>query len=179
MWGVLLVLLYFAAALIAAAVLLQPDRFIVRRTAVIDAAPEQVFRQINDLHNWAGWSPWASLDPAARIDYFGAACGAGASVEWSGDRSVGAGRMTIVDSLPAESVTLKLDLLRPFQASHDVYFSLTPENGGDASRTRVDWSLVGRAGLLAKALNLLMSREKSLGGRFEQGLSNLQAACAA
>jgi len=52
MLGFILVLVYFGGAALAAFVILQPDRFVVTRSAVIDAAPEDVFRYINELRNW-------------------------------------------------------------------------------------------------------------------------------
>jgi hypothetical protein len=176
MWGVLLVLLYFALALAAAVVILQPDRLVVRRAAVIDASAEAVFRQINDLHNWRLWSPWTTLDPAARLDYSGAQSGEGAALEWRGG-GVGAGRIAILDSLPSESVTLKLDLFRPLKTTSAVYFTLTPD-ADTKSRTLVDWSLVEPGGLVHKAVNLLTGREKRLGALAERGLADLQRLCA-
>ena len=34
--------------------------------ATIVAPLEAVFAQVNDLHHWEGWSPWAKLDPNAQ-----------------------------------------------------------------------------------------------------------------
>ena len=57
--GVLVVgLLIFAVV-----ILLQPGTFRVERSIVIAAPPEAVFVQVNDLHNWNAWSPWAKRDP--------------------------------------------------------------------------------------------------------------------
>lgn len=193
MVGMLLVLLYFALAALAAVVIMQPDRFVVTRTAVIDAAPEAVFDAINRLRAWEGWSPWAALDPQASMIYEGPAAGPGAAFEWSGNKNVGAGRMTILDSRAHESVTLQLDMRKPFVASNVVTFLLAPETGAAPARegwlgrafgfgndapprrTHVTWTMSGRAGLLAKALNLVINRDKMVGGQFEQGLANLDA----
>jgi len=41
----------------------QPAAYRVVRTATISAPPSAVFAQVNDLHRWNGWSPWAKLDP--------------------------------------------------------------------------------------------------------------------
>jgi hypothetical protein len=109
MTGFLLVILYFAMAAVAAVIIMQPDRFVVTRAAVIDAPPERVFGHINDLRKWEAWSPWARLDPAAQNSFEGPAAGPGAAFEWAGDRKVGAGRMTIVGSRPFESVDIKLE----------------------------------------------------------------------
>jgi hypothetical protein len=150
---------------------MQPNRFVVTRSAVVDAPPEEVFSHINELRNWEAWSPWAKLDPAARNSYEGPAAGAGAAFEWSGDKKVGAGRMTIIDSRPFESVDIKLDMRKPFAASNDVSFRLAPEG----ERTRVTWTMSGPNTLLSKAMGLVVNCDKICGDQFEAGLANLNA----
>lgn len=174
MMGVVLVLVYFGMAALAAFILLQPDRFSVTRALVIAASPQNIFPQINDLRNWRAWSPWARLDPDAQTSYAGPEAGEGASFEWSGNKKVGAGRMTIVESRPFESVRLKLDMREPFVASQDAFFLLTPEEGG---RTKVAWTLTGRNTLLSKAMSLFGKRDQMIGGQFERGLANLEEIC--
>ena len=100
MTGFLLVILYFALAALAAWIIMRPNRFVVTRWRIVDAPPQEVFRHIDELRNWQAWSPWAKLDPAATNTYEGPAAGAGAVFAWSGDKKVGAGRMTIIDSRP-------------------------------------------------------------------------------
>lgn len=172
MVGMLLVLLYFALAALAAVVIMQPDRFVVTRTAVIDAPQEAVFNAINTLRAWEGWSPWAALDPRATTSYEGPAAGPGAAFVWSGNTKVGAGRMTIVDSRANESVTLQLDMRKPIAASNEATFLLAPAGPG---RTQTTWTMSGRAGVVARAVNLVMGRDKMVGGQFEKGLANLNA----
>lgn len=53
MMGVGLVLLYFLLALLAAALVLQPDRYAVRRSAVVDADVARVFALARDPAHWA------------------------------------------------------------------------------------------------------------------------------
>ena len=163
----------------------------VRREAVINAPPRQVFAAINNLRNWQSWSPWAKLDPSAETRYEGPAAGPGAAFEWSGDKNVGAGRMTIVDSRPSERVDLRLDMRKPFAAANDVTFFLAPDGeltkgrwlaralglGGDsaARKTHVVWSMSGNASLASRAMNIFVSRDKMIGDQFEKGLENLGA----
>jgi len=86
MLGFILVLVYFGGAALAAFVILQPDRFVVTRSAVIDAAPEDVFRYINELRNWEpgrrGPGSIRRPEPVCRPRF-----GAGAAFEGSGDKS--------------------------------------------------------------------------------------------
>ncbi|MFO1104264.1 MAG: SRPBCC family protein [Methylocystis sp.] len=191
MTDLLLLAICIGAALFALALFIQPDSFVVRREAVIDAPPRKVFTAIDNLRNWESWSPWAKLDPNADTRYEGPAAGPGAAFEWSGDKKIGAGRLTIVDSQPSERVDLTLDMRKPFAATSTVTFVLSPE--GEASdsgwlaralgfggasgtgKTHVAWSMSGKAGLISRAMNIFLSRDKMLGEQFEKGLANLGA----
>jgi hypothetical protein len=52
-------------------VALQPSEFHVERTATVDAPASKVFSQVNDFHKWEAWSPWAKLDPKAKVAFEG------------------------------------------------------------------------------------------------------------
>ena len=71
-----------------------------RANDTIAAPADAVFAQVNDLHKWDAWSPWAKLDPAAKIAFDGPDAGQGAAMSWSGNDKVGEGKMTIVESQP-------------------------------------------------------------------------------
>jgi len=88
------VLKYVVSALLvlvagfAGIVALQPSDFRVTRSATIAAPPETVFSQVNDLHRWEAWSPWAKLDPAAKNSYEGPAAGIGAAFCGRSDQAI-------------------------------------------------------------------------------------------
>ena len=52
-------------------VALQPSDFRVERSATVAAPQADIFAQVNDLHKWDAWSPWAKLDPDAKISFEG------------------------------------------------------------------------------------------------------------
>src|SRR5262245_53473536 len=85
-------------------VAMQPTHFRIVRTTTIRAPGTDLFAQVNDLHQWEAWSPWAKLDPTMKQTYDGPAAGTGAISAWSGNKEVGEGRMTIIDSHTNESV---------------------------------------------------------------------------
>ena len=58
--GVIVVLAVVVVLVLAAG---KPDHFRVRRSATIDAPPEQIFPLINDFHRWGAWSPYEHKDP--------------------------------------------------------------------------------------------------------------------
>lgn len=69
-------------ALFVVVVAMQPSEFQVERKATIAAPPADVFAQVNDLHKWDAWSPWAKLDPNAKIAFEGPDAGQGAAMSW-------------------------------------------------------------------------------------------------
>lgn len=152
-------------------VAMQPGEFHVERTATISAPAAAVFAQVNDFHNWAAWSPWERLDPAMKKSYEGAPSGTGAVYAWSGNREVGEGRTTILESRPNEFIRMQLEFVRPLACTNTVEFTFSPE--GD--RMAVTWTLFGRNNFVAKGMGLIMDMDKMVGGQFEQGLAQMKS----
>lgn len=170
----LLIALAVLAALVAIFLLVaafQPADFRVARSAVIAAPPATVFEQVNDLHKWQEWSPWAKLDPAAKISYAGPVAGKDAAFTWDGNQEVGVGTMTITESRVNELVQFKLEFKKPFEDTSVAEFQFKPE--GD--KTMVTWSMSGKKNLIGKAFGLIVDCDKMLGDQFQTGLGNLNA----
>jgi hypothetical protein len=169
-----LFLLFLLAAVSAfiAYVSLQPDTFKIARSAIIDAPPERIYPLINDLHNWAEWSPWARLDPQQVVTFEGSPLGAGAIMNWKGNKKVGVGKMKIVESSQNERVRLKLAFVKPLRALHEVQFDLKPI--GD-TRTEIVWAMSGKNEFVAKTIHAFMNMDRMIGGEFERGLASLKA----
>ena len=154
----------------AVVVALQPSQCHVERTAIIAAPPAAVFAHVDDLHKWEAWSPWAKLDPAAKVGYEGAAAGKGAAFTWAGNDKVGEGRTTIVESRPAELVDIKVDFTRPFEGTNSSTFAFKPAGDG----TAVTWSMSGHQNFFEKAMCLVMNGKKMIGDSLDQGLAQLK-----
>jgi hypothetical protein len=148
----------------------QPDEFRVERSTRVAASPQAVFAQVNDFHNWEQWSPWAKRDPAMQTLYEGPSAGVGAVYRWAGNKDVGEGSTTIIESRPGEAVRIHLAFIRPFKANNEVLFRFVPEGEG----TRVTWRMTGSKDFMAKAVHLVMDMDKMVGGDFEQGLAQLK-----
>ena len=155
---------------LAAYVASQPREFSVSRTASFAAPAPAVFAQVNDLRKWQAWSPWAKKDPQMKQTYAGPAAGAGASSSWVGNKDVGEGRMTIVDSRANELVRFKLEFFKPFAATNDAEFAFKEEGG----RTAVTWTMRGQNNFIGKAMCLVFDMDKMVGGDFEQGLAGIR-----
>ena len=158
-------------ALFVAVVAMQPSEFHVQRTATIAAPPADVFAQVNDLRKWDAWSPWAKLDPTAKIAFEGPEAGQGAAMSWAGNDRVGEGKMTIVESRPGEAVKLKVDFVKPFEGTSNSEFALKPEGAG----TAVTWAMSDHHNFLEKAFCLVMNGKKMIGDDMEKGLAQLKA----
>jgi Polyketide cyclase / dehydrase and lipid transport len=167
------ILLGFAALIVVflIVVALQPNEYRVARTAAVAVAPERVFAQVNDFHNWEAWSPWAKLDPSAKATFEGPRSGQGAVFIWAGNNEVGEGRMTVTESRPSDLIRIKLDFVKPMEGTSDVEFTFKPQ-GND---TAVTWTMSGRNNFIGKAICLFMNQDKMLGGYFEKGLANLKS----
>jgi uncharacterized protein YndB with AHSA1/START domain len=155
----------------AIVVAFQPAAFQVVRTAKISAPPQAVFGEVNDLHKWDAWSPWAKLDPAMKVTHAGAPAGKGASYHWAGNKEVGEGRMTITESRPPELVRINLEFIKPFASTNLTEFTFKPEG----NQTSVTWTMSGEKNYISKAVCMFMDMDKMVGGDFEKGLAALKA----
>jgi len=144
--------------------------YTVERRTVVDAPPECIRSELDDLRRWQGWSPWEGLDPDLQRTYTGPASGPGAAYAWSGNAKAGRGRMEVVSSTP-EAVSIDIVFEKPFPSTSTSTFSLLPSGGS----TEVVWSMVGPRPLVMRLLGAVISMEKIVGKDFERGLAQLKA----
>jgi Polyketide cyclase / dehydrase and lipid transport len=152
-------------------VALQPSDFRVERTTTVAAPQATVFAQVNDLRKWEAWSPWAKLDPNAKMSFEGPESGQGAAMSWAGNNKVGEGKMTVVESRPDEAVKLKVDFIRPFEGTSNSDFVFKP--AGD--KTEVVWTISGHHNFIEKAMCLVMNGQKMIGDDLDKGLAQLKS----
>lgn len=150
----------------------RPSTYHVERSMVIAAARETIYPKVADFHQWPEWSPWGKLDPNMKTTFSGATSGVGEIYEWTGNDKVGAGRMTVSDAQPSDKLGIKLEFLKPFQATCQSGFTFVPEGSG----TKVTWTMDGTNNFMAKGMSLFMSMDKEIGKDFEKGLGQLKTA---
>ncbi|MFM0035475.1 SRPBCC family protein [Paraburkholderia strydomiana] len=158
-----------AVALLLAYAATRPDSFRIERSVRIQAPPERIYALIDDLHRFNLWNPFLRKDPTAQGTYSGRPDGKGARYAWQGEK-LGEGQMEIVDTTAASSVTMKLDIITPFEAHNVAEFALKPQ--GDA--TEVTWAMHGPAPYLSKLAQVFVSMDRMVGKDFEDGLSHLK-----
>jgi hypothetical protein len=167
--------LVIIVVLFAVIVALSPDGFRVTRSITIPASLVAIFPHVNDLHKWEAWSPWERMDPGMKKTFEGPASGTGAGYSWTGNKKVGAGRMTIAESRENELVRINLEFLKPFKATSTAEFTFKPGE----KQTKVTWSTFGKNNFMAKVFWLVVDVDKMMGDEFEKGLANLKTVCAA
>jgi hypothetical protein len=168
-------LILIAVAVITVAfvivVVTRPADFRVTRSIAVSAPAAVVFAQVNDLRQWKAWSPWEKMDPALKRTFEGPSAGTGASYSWAGNKKVGEGRMTIMESRPNGLIRIKLEFLKPFKATHTAEFAFKAVG----NQTAVTWSMFGKNNFVAKAFHLVVDFDKMIGVDFEKGLGQMKS----
>jgi len=149
----------------------KPDTFRVQRSASINAPPQTIFPLINDLRSFNTWNPFVQKDPNVKGSYSSPSSGAGATYAFNGNKHVGEGSVEIAESSPPSKITMKLDMIRPFEAHNIVEFTLEP-NGNS---TKVTWAMHGPSPYVAKLMSVFFSMDGMIGKDFEAGLANLKS----
>jgi hypothetical protein len=162
-------------AVLSIVIALQPATFHVERSITMAAPPEAAFARVNDFHGWTAWSPWEKLDPGMKRTYDGAPAGLGAKYAWVGNKDVGEGRMTIEKSDPGRLISVKLEFLKPFEASNTATFTFEKTKAGN----KTTWAMDGNNNFVSKAMGLVMDVDQMIGPEFERGLAALKAAAEA
>lgn len=146
-----------------------PSKIHVERSLQMNAPAEVVFEQVNTLKNWEKWSPWHRIDPNMKLTYEGPESGNGASYSWQSEhKNVGDGKLTIVKSVPYDSIFVDMDFLENGKATGSYVF--TKQDGG----ILVTWGMDSDMGMnpIGRIFGLFM--DKMIGKDFEQGLQNLK-----
>jgi uncharacterized protein YndB with AHSA1/START domain len=149
----------------------KPDTFHIARSTTIKAPPERIFPLINDLRSNVSWSPFEK-DPAMKRSFGNTTVGKGASYTWDGNVDVGAGSIEITEATPPSKVAMRLNMVRPLEAHHNVEFTLEPTS---ADTTKVTWAMFGEQPFLGKIVSVFMDCDKMVGSEFDKGLASLKA----
>src|SRR5678815_3230260 len=145
--------------------------FHVERSATLAASPAVLFDQVNNHRKFSTWNPFMKLDPNVKNTYSGPESGVGAVCSWDGNRDIGAGSCTIIESKPGELVRSRMDWKRPMEGVATVDFTFKP----DGDKTLVTWAMYGKNNFMGKMVSLFIDCDKMCGPQFEKGLADLGA----
>ncbi len=162
--GSLLVVLVLA---VAGAYLL-PRVVHVQRSVVVARPASAVFPYLNSFHRFQEWSPWAALDPNAKMTYSGPDEGVGAELAWAGNEQIGHGSERIIESDPDRLVAVELDFGGPARAKSAL--TLAP----DGAATHVTWSVDMDVGNSPIGRYMGLYLNGAIGADYERGLAALR-----
>ena len=157
-----------AIVIFAGGYLISPT-YTVKRSTVVNAAPEKVYPFVAAPKAWKQWSVWNQRDPAMQITYSGPESGAGSAWEWK-SKSQGDGKMTMTAAEPNKRVAFEL-YFPDFDSTSKGELTFTPEGGG----TRVAWTMNGDMGASPVARWFTLFMDGMVGKDFDAGLANLKA----
>jgi hypothetical protein len=165
------ILIGFAALIVIFLIIVatRPADYRVERSAAIAAPASVLFDQVNDHRKFTVWNPFMKFDPNVKNTYSGPESGVGAVCSWDGNKDIGAGSATIIESKPGELVRERMDWLRPMKGTSTVEFTFKTQ--GD--KTVVTWAMYGKNDFLGKAVSIFMNCDKMCGPQFEHGLADL------
>lgn len=155
-------------ALLALIGLMLPKNFRIERSIVIAAPAGKIYPLIADPHMWPKWGVWNQRDPNMKMDFSGAASGAGAKWSWQ-SKSEGNGAMEFTAADPDKRIAYQLTFA-DFGMVSSGALTLSPGTAG----TTVSWTNAGEFGgnPFMRYFGLMMDR--MVGKDFDAGLNNLK-----
>jgi hypothetical protein len=157
-----------AALLIFAAT--RPDVFRVERRISINASPEKIFGLINDMKQFNAWNPYNRKDPGMNLTYRGPQAGPGAAFDFSGNKDVGKGSLAIFEASAPGKVSMKLDMIEPFEGHNVADFTIVPRGAS----SEVSWAMHGPSPFIGKLMGIIFNMDRMIGKDFEAGLADLK-----
>jgi carbon monoxide dehydrogenase subunit G len=160
--------LVFLVGILAAVALGLPAHVTVTRPVVINAPEAAVFPYLNNLHNFADWSPWAVRDPQLTVSYSGPQEGKGAKIQWTSKvPSIGTGTMEITESEPNRHIDLAVNLNGLDGTSS---FDIAPSGSG----SKVTWAFGYDSGTSPLKRWKALMLDSFVGADYRTGLDRLK-----
>lgn len=152
-------------------VAVQPNDFNFKRSRTINAPVSLLYNEVNDFKNWPDFSPWIEQEPDANLSYGDVTSGENASYSWNGE-ILGEGSMTTLSTKEDESISQKINFIKPFEAESNIDWFFKPTDSG----TVVTWEMKGKQDFMTKLFTTFAgSIESETGPAFERGLFKLDS----
>lgn len=145
-------------------------KFHYERSGFINAAPSEIYPYISQLRLGSEWSPFEKKDPAMKKTFSANDGAIGASLDFEGNKDVGAGRLEITALNPDNSVELRLTMTKPMVAENKIIYKLIPVEQG----TVFTWAMEGDGGFMGKLISVFIDCDKMIGEDFSAGIKNLK-----
>ena len=148
----------------------QPDDSAFVRSKRIEADPQLVFENVNNLEKWKAWSPWYRMSDSLTTESLGTSVsGEGAQLEWSSGAHIG--KVGILKSRPMDSLWHSIKIDNVPQAYSYWSFKRVP------SGTEVSWGIDrNRIPFLLKCYAVINGGlDKVFAAEYELGLTRLDS----
>jgi hypothetical protein len=163
----LIVLLIIIIVLFIVIGIILPEDYLLSRSVVIDASPQQIHPYLNNLNNWPEWSPWTENDPTLKVTVGDIYSGVGASQSWVSKD--GDGSLVFTASNPQNGIDYDLEFNQgQFQCKSG--FKYVPEG----QNTQVIWEMTGTVDTPVIGGYFAAKMDSWVGKEFEKGLQNLK-----
>lgn len=136
-------------------------KYVVSREKTIDASLQNIHKNVANLSNWNLWSPWACLDPEAKLD------SREDYLSWE-SKFTGSGNMIRVGQSD-NIVNITLQFIKPFKSTANVTFKLTAIAN---NKTNISWQMESKLPLFLIFFKKMF--EVMIGRDFERGLNRLK-----
>jgi len=104
----------------------------VKKSLLIQKEAKDIFKYLNDFHNWPQWSPWLIADPNTSLNIDSD----GKFYYWEG-AVTGSGDMRVLNERKNKSLSCDLNFYKPWKSRAKVDFYLEEKDGG----TEVTWTM--------------------------------------
>ena len=151
-------------------VAIQPSHFEVSREVTINASAEKIFPFVNTRTVANSWNPFITKTKDLKLITEGPEVGVGSKTSWVDNKEMGTGTATVVESVPNERVTVKLEYTKPMTMSQTAAFLLKPAG----AQTTVVWRVEGEKQFVNKLFCVFMNMDKMVGDVFAEGLGQLK-----
>lgn len=160
----LLVLIYLGLCAIGT------KNFNTEKSLTIDAPKNMLFNMVDDYKTMQKWSPWFDKDPDMKIEYGASTQGMDASYSWSGNKQVGSGKMTTIESTPATVHKARMEF-EGFDDASTAEFNFNDKEG----KTEVIWKHYSESDLpfLMRGMMWITGAKKTMEKDFVTGLNRM------
>lgn len=150
--------------------LLQPEEGHYERSIVIDAPPEVIYEEIDDVRSLDAWSPWYELDTAA-FTYEGPESGVGGISRWESEHpELGAGSSEIIETEENKMVKTRLQF---YDSDGNFYSTIRLDEAPEG--TKVTWSYdFEDLDLMMRFFTGFMDMDEMMSTKFDAGLNKLK-----
>ncbi|HYV93449.1 MAG TPA: GyrI-like domain-containing protein [Chitinophagales bacterium] len=166
----LLIIIVIIVVIIGILTMVAPTKASLKKSTVINAPREVVFKEISTFSNLHKWYPWDRKDPNMKYSIEGTDGTVGAMWKWKGNDTVGQGEQTFTKIDPNNEVDIHLHFIKPWNSQADANLYLADTTDG----TKVTWEFMGNSPRPMNIMLLFMNMDAMVGNDFEQGLLNLK-----